>query len=445
MILILALIQLIVFVFLIYKLYKIENDYFFPAIILIIKQIICESIYAILLYNDNSIMDLSISNYLSVPLNTAVCKALIIDTMAYIVLYCGIRFSKPKSYDVNKDQYNYVTSKKWRMNALIVILIGILSEILFFNKVGGFTYYFNNLYNRQVVSAGSNYINFTLIISIGVAAYVVSVISNWKRRVGLIPIVISGISLFAIVLYGGRNPILYLLVMVFGTINFLYKKISFKDFNKLKVILLTVVVVFLFILLPSLRDSDSIETINNKGFSSAFEVLSNTSIQTLTTANTLDRATFIYDYYTLDKWWLGKSYLEVIPSLIPRNIYKNKPAMDEGLYINSILSTHIDYHPFMPSDNFPVKSSFPVGISMGYINFGILGMIISMFLQGKLLSYLYYTAKKSRSFMWILIYLIFNLSFNFSNLGITSCIFNSVFIIFISVIFLNKRYMQIKE
>jgi hypothetical protein len=93
-----------------------------------------------------------------------------------------------------------------------------------------------------------------------------------------------------------------------------------------------------------------------------------------------DRTAVMLAYFTPERLWLGRSYLDLLTAPLPRSVYPDKPPVDDGVYLKSIADGR-PVTPPMPARELPV-TSWPMGNMVPYMNFGIAGLVCGMFLVG---------------------------------------------------------------
>ena len=442
MIYICLLIQLFIFSFCIYILYKQNHDILFPGLFIIVKEIVCCTMYGFILAGDYTLLTSNILNKLANP-EYSICKAILLDTLAHVFLVIGILCYKKKPKYCLKEKKGIISLKKGNR---LLLIISIILIVLFFRNVGGLIYYLNNLGIRQILNSGNGYLNYTFVLSICCCGFFYTFLRNKTNKKLLSFLVMFVFTLLMLIIYGGRNPILLLLMLLFSVYRFTYRKISISRFINIRTLIVIICTCFIFVALPAFRSTNIYDDLKAEGMSAIVDSISDASVTSLLAANTLNRYTFIYEYYAdWDNKWYFSSYLDLIPSFIPRNIYTNKPPMDEGLYIQSSINTGINYQPSMSSDDLPSKASMPAGASIGYINFGIIGLCLSMIIQGYVISYFYYSALKSKSFVGSCIYTNVLLNFGLSNLSIGLTFVNIIYILIISILCYKCRMYRIKK
>ena len=443
MVYICLLIQLCIFSFCIYILYKQNHNILFPGLFTIVKEIVCCTMYGFVLAGDYTLLTSNILNQLTNP-EYSICKAILLDTLAYIFLVIGILCFKRKPKYLMREKGRL---SMWKRGNLFLLIISLILIVLFFRNVGGLIYYLNNLGIRQILNSGNGYLNYTFVLSLCCCGFFYAYLQNRtiKRLYSFLTMFLF--TLLMLIIYGGRNPILLFLMMLCAIYNFTYKKISISRFINIKTLIIVLFTCFVFVALPAFRSTNIYDDLKSEGISAIVDSISDASVTSLMAANTLNRYTFIYEYYeNWDNKWIFSSYLDLIPSFIPRNIYPEKPPMDEGLYIQSTINTGINYKPSMSSDDLPSKASMPPGITIGYINFGIIGLCLSTFIQGYIISYFYFFALNSKSFIGSCIYINILLNFGLSNLSIGYCLVNIIYILFISVFcYKSRMYRTIKK
>jgi oligosaccharide repeat unit polymerase len=126
---------------------------------------------------------------------------------------------------------------------------------------------------------------------------------------------------------------------------------------------------------------------------------------------------FIIDHFNRNNFWYGRSFKNLLYGLIPHKYYPDKPAIDDGAYINT-LAMGSNVSPNTPSHRLSNFSSWPPRtVGAWYANFGIVGVILAAFIMGNIYM-LFYGKIKTNNRFYILLYPIVLLNLHLSILGI---------------------------
>jgi hypothetical protein len=101
----------------------------------------------------------------------------------------------------------------------------------------------------------------------------------------------------------------------------------------------------------------------------------------------LDRGVVIVSYFTPERLWWGRSYLDLPAAPIPRALLPDKPPVDDGVYVTA-LALGNEVRPSLPARQLPA-TSWPPGNWILYMNFGVPGYLLGMFLTGVVIGVAY--------------------------------------------------------
>lgn len=425
------LLEIIVLLFLFFR----KKDIFYPGIYFILRSsILTGTIYGFFLLQNPNLYRFSL--LLKSGFEEAFCKALVLSIIGEIFYIFGILSCKKAGIIFVKEK----SLEKFELKIKLLFLLSILIMFTFFYKVGGLAYYLNNLGKRQILSAGLGFLDYPFIITLVVSYYSFYYIKEKKSKVILLLLIVFMIG--TITLFGGRNAILKSIIFTLAIFNFSLKKLEIKNLIKIKGLFFIAFIIFLFLLLPAVRNGKLYSNLKTDGIKTITTIIKNSSIRVLTASNSLDREIYIFDYYknTEDRWY-GRSFLDTIPSLIPRKLYPNKPSMDEGRYLASN-ALNKSFKPSIPSDLLPAKYGYPPGNMVMYINFGLLGWIFANYFTGFIIMRFYRKVIQNRSVIQILIYCIIFMNFTFSNLNLGTVIKNIIEIFIIVKCFFGIKIFK---
>jgi len=250
---------------------------------------------------------------------------------------------------------------------------------LFLAKIGGLTRLWMLLYNRTLITGGTGYIflAYSLLFTfMGVLlAYSLRFRRSLARRVG----VGVGLLVMAVVLAstGGRTGAVFALFFAFMTLHYGVKPVR-RLVTPGTAVLGAVLLVFILIM-PLFRTTGATQHYLDRPdllLRDAFRGAGRAAPQ----FSNADRGMVIVRYFTPGRLWWGASYLDLLVAPIPRTLIPDKPPVDEGVYLMAIAQGQ-DVHPSMPARQLPV-TAWPMGNWVMYMNFGVLGFVAAMFLNG---------------------------------------------------------------
>ena len=259
---------------------------------------------------------------------------------------------------------------------IICFVIGAFSRAYMIISVGGIKYIWNNLIHRASMTYSMGYLDsLTLFLTFGIALVECCYIR--KRDIELrilyyFMIVTASILLLA---FGARSPLLKMLIAIFFV--FYYKsecKSAVKILLRPKNIILVIALVLLMITLPSFRTSSFV--FNAEKVMHGFQKSAKNLLSIVDSISVYDEDVFTFNYFSRNEKWFGKSYLDLIYAWIPRNLMPNKPPVDDGVYLRSLMMG-FDVVPSVSFSKLPTNSSVPFSNNgIAYANFGILGSFL---------------------------------------------------------------------
>jgi len=91
--------------------------------------------------------------------------------------------------------------------------------------------------------------------------------------------------------------------------------------------------------------------------------------------------TYIVNNYSAENYWYGASIKDLAISFIPSQIVPDKPPVDDGVYIRNNAAGK-DYTPSTPFAKMIPTGWPPQTLGIGWVNFGLVGVIILSYLLG---------------------------------------------------------------
>jgi MFS family permease len=132
----------------------------------------------------------------------------------------------------------------------------------------------------------------------------------------------------------------------------------------------------------------------------------------------VDTYIFIYNYFTPQNVWLGQTYLDLPLAPIPSQSYPDKPPIDDGVYVRSLMAG-MSAEPGTPYRLLYPSSNPPETAGIMYLNFWVPGVIIGMFLLGVFYQAAYkYMEVSGYTIYSVVAYVYMLTTFHLSNLGI---------------------------
>lgn len=417
MLLVVTLLTLLIILLIMKKAYRLTNgDLLNPFLYVCYFYLLRNLIQLLLLalYPEDIKLMIDIGNTDS---NLLLLKYVLLHALFLFVLYLsfinGLKFKRSRIL-VIPDRIRTV-----KIFFFISFSFSVLGVLLYVMTVGSFINIIANFVNRVEVINENIWNQLTIKVTPFVvysATYLYCKKSLSKR----IWILCCLYSMLALMLFGSRTiaftPILGAIVYY----HYAMKRISFAFIKK---------AIFLFLLIfPFLRIISDLRNFERSALlmSDPIEYLA-TLFDTDNENETADFvnkelsgiyiSVFILDHYNINNFWYGKGLLDLFQAPIPRKFNKHKPPVDEGRYVVAAVQG-MDYSPSVPANNLPDYSWPPGTFGLGYINAGVVGVVIFSILLGRIQNYFYKRNLYRKSF--VSIFLLFSVmqSFNISNLSI---------------------------
>jgi hypothetical protein len=293
------------------------------------------------------------------------------------------------------------------------LALGLAAFAFILSQVGGFLFFVENVYNRSAMLEGLGYANTFLSLLV---FPVLILVYRLRTRITLPGIsAAAGAALVAIAILssmGGRRPVIML--GVYMMIVWHYGVRPIKRFKLVAVAAATIMVPYM-VLVPILRTPDGpryyishpdeLLEATRKNLDLAVKHTSYVEFYVLAT-----------NYFSLDRLWAGRSYLDLLAAPIPSGFFSDKPPVDEGVYLRTIAGGG-DVTPSMGRRALNRTSWPPETLGITYMNFWFPGVIIGMFLLGVLYRCGHqYMIRSQYSLFSIYVYCVVIFNFHFSNL-----------------------------
>lgn len=402
--------------------YFLKKDFLNPILIVSLSYLVSLGLYSLVLFCDiNYLTDLvKISED---ELDTLYLKYWFLKISSYFFLLLGIYFSKKVVFKFFYLDYQKLTKKRF----LSGLLIFLLTYSLLIKKNGGLFYIVTNL-NKRVQFLSGNMI-YQLLMLFGIYSLALYTIELKKDKSKKLYYVTAILVLLLTSLLGGRTEVLIGFVVIFISYYYNTNKLKLITF---KTMMCGLIISFFIVFSPILRDSKKVEKIKAGNYS--ILILETDFSLVGKIINELSRQwiqIYILKEYADERLELGNTFLD-----IPRYILSNREdrvPLDEGVYIwNRYLGNVKRYGT--PLKEMSRSSWPPTTLGNAYINFGVIGVFISMFILGIIYEKIYrIILYKKYDPLYILIYFYLLKYFSITNIGIVSTIlkFISLFIFII--------------
>lgn len=375
-------------------------------------------------------------------------KQIVVQRYILIFLLCNffvfLGFFLYKLFFQNRSLIFFIENYNDRRLLAGWVISGIIGfSALFYWTVtnGGLSYILSNMAIRSTFTSGQGYVMmFFRFLSFSCIFIFLFVFIKKKNNFYKILFVLY----FLIVLFfsyvggGGRGGVLNLILTLFILYYFLVNKFSLINFWVTPIIIFS----FLFILaVPLFRVPGSFDLYKESPELLAEDVFnsSSTFFNRMGQVRSCESDLFVFSYFNKNNFWYGKSYLGLLYAPLPSRLFPDKPPIDDGVYIKSLMDGRYVNPPMPFKDIFP--SSVPMSIWGGpYANFGFLGLILASVLYGMLLQFSYYCMLNSNfSIFTILIYIKLFKDFSFTTLSFQSLATSVILSFVVFFIFIKLR------
>lgn len=288
--------------------------------------------------------------------------------------------NKRKAYITENSSYEIIPKLGF---ILLLYSLGIAAKIYTVIRSGGIlTIIENPAVAYFALTSGSGYLEIMKYFAYISFMLIIFRASKTKSKFDLLIAFIMIVGyIFLDLIYSRRSITITVAIIIIFSVNYFYKGLKIRGFLKPKFVLLIVTVSILIVVLPNIRSSNFSES--NIELS---EISIRQGISDITSRfSMVGRDIFVYNYFNINNYWLGKSYLNLPVSFVPSRIWVGKPAVDEGVYLTNLMNG-IQVSPNESFRSLPFKFSIPFTTQgLLYSNFGIFGIIIG----GIILGYIY--------------------------------------------------------
>ncbi|GIW68011.1 MAG: hypothetical protein KatS3mg096_879 [Candidatus Parcubacteria bacterium] len=419
-----------------------QNDIFNPVNIITFLSFISTVPYLILVFLNPRVIQIDVYREIQNDFETAFLWFGIVYLVGFVSLIAGLRNKKINIIIRKYPKFiAKIDSRKLKTAIFSSFLIGIMSFILIISIIGGFSTIISNLTRRVELFAGYGYLmslisllmmgNYLLIYSLKFHS------SKLKKIIILLLIVITGLILS---FYGGRKLFIHLIIFSILVNHYCVKRYNSFSFNKVFIVFLFLIPYF--IAMPLIRSSDNpYKYFLNINY--LIQDIKENSESLITHLSYIDQYVFITHHFNISNYFYGSSFLDLFFAPIPSSIYKDKPPIDEGVYVRQIALGY-QIKPPMPLQeiqNKRLSASWPVEtLGNMYMNFGILGVIIGMYLLGLLIKLFYLNAKLVNfNLLPLLIYIYSVIGLQISNLRIVSFLITTIVLFFFIFLFFGIK------
>lgn len=320
---------------------------------------------------------------------------------------------------------------------LCIYFVGIFARIYIISSVGGVRYVITNMGSAylQATQASGYLSSLSNLMTLAIVALIGKISATNNYRYMWLVYLLTIISMGSYLIFSTRSPALELLMIVVMSYNYLIKRISISSFFKPKIIALIVLCMVIIVVLPSLRNSSKVSSVSNVNLS---KEISENITHIFDEFSYVGRDTFVYEYFDYSKHWYGSNFLNLFLAPIPSSIYSNKPAVDDGVYLNNLIRGY-NVTPNQAVRTIPIVSSVPFSTQGSmYANFGIIGIIVAGYILGKIYKRVYRKISGECTVLRVIVYQLVLYQLEFSTLSIVQTLIPLVIIGTVYYLFFRK-------
>lgn len=339
---------------------------------------------------------------------------------------------KPKLFIDTFSSWKY-TNKQLKFAFVFLFTFTLLFYAAFLQKVGGLSLLLANISNKSTFVQGTALHRTGLFVSgllcIGIFIEAKSRVHNnsWSTF-KLFLVVLFFFALLAS--FGERQkPIL---LLIFTVLLWNYKISRINLFN-IKLLISFVFLIIFSSLAPVLRQAGAMDIYVQDPLLAFKDAIPHLG-EIFKRFSDIDLSIFVYSHFeSFDDFWFGSVVKDFFTGFIPSSIYPDKPPLDSGVYIyNMAIGNHVEIGS-------PFTSMYPVGwplsrVTSGYVNFGLIGILMFAPITGFILKYFYQIMLDSKFSGATVLFFTIML---FSNFGISNAYVFNLLIIFICCLSLS--------
>jgi oligosaccharide repeat unit polymerase len=348
-------------------------------------------------FNTHFITDVEVIYFNKALLITFIVILIYNITMHYVV------FAKSSEQFNNKNSLlrnisSSIQVKHLNLLVFLSIIISLIAFSHFINKAGGIIALFNALSLRNVFLKGEGYIllltNLAKLVLFLLTVKLLS-LSTITKKQKTMWITLFLLSIILIMMTGGRSTILYGIVVLIIIRHYLYKKIRVTKAASFGIVLFFVVIVLYRIVLRDVHFAANAgksiyELITNaiydfpNYFFGGYDVIQFDALMVIL-QNIKSSSNFLY----------GQTIKAAFLSPIPSSIYPDKEYGAMSYFTKN----------FFPDFYYPNKVELNTSLVGDlYLNMGILGVIIGIFIFSLILGYFYRKLTTSSNSIYLIIY-----------------------------------------
>lgn len=383
--------------------------------------------------------DLVIHQYVSFRYNNEVdsllLKFVFIQTIGILFLYLGIFTPiKVKRHEIIKESFVIKNNFRFFFTAFLCFMVVACSFFVYLvSTLGGVLEVLNNSYLNANFLSGSGH----LVLIINTCAFIsvncLNKALSFRKINTLYLFVIYGVYFVILSSFGGRSNFLLLMMMSFFSYSMFLKTFKIATIKSVFIVaaLASYVIIMPFIRDDIFADRDDYITLIIENFAVLAKGNDYINIQLS-----------ILGYFDFSNLWLGKSYGDLLYSVIPSSLYPDKPPVAEGVYFFNNVIGNVQTPPY-PARNMVLVGWPPGTMGIMFSNFHIFGVIFGYYILGLFYKYTYKKLLASNfSVSIIYLYLYVLLKFELTNHYIFHL--TTLLILLRVVVYVQRRYILIR-
>jgi hypothetical protein len=285
-----------------------------------------------------------------------------------------------------------MTPARCRVALVFAVVVGLAAYFWFLHSIGGLLNLWAHMWLRTRLASGAGYLLYLYTLLLTYAAALLVYRLRFGRTPARMAQAVVGIMGIAVVLAstGGRAPLISLMIICFLVHHYCVRRRT-RLLTPGIAALGTVILAF-FLAAPLFRTGGAFERYTQNP-----ELLGQDATKSLSLLapqfSPFDRTAVMLAYFTPDRMWMGRSYIDLAFAPVPRSVYPRKPPVDDGVYLKMI----VDGHPVRPSTPLAemLPTSWPMGNLVLYMNFGPAGLLVGMFLGGVVIGAAYHYMRRT--------------------------------------------------
>lgn len=284
------------------------------------------------------------------------------------------------------------TPARCTRGAILALAGGFMIWGYYISTIGGLRNLWVNMALRTYLGAGMGYLSqaFMALLFFGTVlmVYRLRFRDSWARRAS-VALTVLAVS-FVLASNGGRTPLLELVIVAFLTHHYGVRRR--RRLITPGTAAVGVVLVGFILVIPLFRQAGKFER-----YTQSPELLGQDAFKSLSALapqfSAFDRTSIMLNYFTVDRMWAGRSWIDLFTAPLPRRLYPHKPPVDDGVYFKEIVDGHHVVPPVAANRMQP--TSWPMGNLVLYMNFGLPGLLLGCFAAGVALGAAYRYLERS--------------------------------------------------